>query len=119
MELELEEQKSKGALKLLERTHKFGKFLRRKGIEPWEPSGAECGFTNGTGISFSVLARPHMARDVDETLFLSSRKSDSLKKERDWWSADLEGEMEMLEVEGSFLRRIHGTRKEGGQTGQL
>ena len=41
-------------------------------------------------------------------------------KERDWWSADLEGEMETLDVEGGFFwarRRIHGSQREGGPTG--
>ena len=32
-----------------------------------------------------------------------STPSSPLGKERDWWSADLEGEMEKLEVEGSFF----------------
>ena len=32
----------------------------------------------------------------------SSRKSPSVGKESDWWSTDLESEMEKLEVEGSF-----------------
>ena len=32
----------------------------------------------------------------------SSMKSRSMEKERGWWSADLKGEMEKLEVEGSF-----------------
>ena len=31
-----------------------------------------------------------------------SRKSPSMVKDRDWWSADLEGEVEKLEVEESF-----------------
>ena len=43
-----------------------------------------------------------MAYDVDEAMFMSSRTSLSVVNERDWWSADLEGEMEKLEVEGSF-----------------
>ena len=30
-------------------------------------------------------------------------------KERDWWSADLEGEMEKLEVEGSFSVTVGGS----------
>ena len=43
-----------------------------------------------------------MAYDVDEAISTSSRKSLSMEKERDWWSADLEDEMQKLEVEGSF-----------------
>ena len=39
-------------------------------------------------------------------------------KERDWWSIDLEGDMEKLEVVSKFLvqdrRRIRRSRKEDG-----
>ena len=43
-----------------------------------------------------------LAHDVDEAMSTFSRKSRSMEKERDWWSADLEDEMEKLEVEGTF-----------------
>ena len=43
-----------------------------------------------------------MAFGVDEAISASSRKSPFLVKEEDWWSADMEGEEEKLEVEGSF-----------------
>ena len=46
-----------------------------------------------------------------------SRTSSAKWKERDWWSADLEGEVEKLEVEGVFFldrRRIRRSRREGG-----
>ena len=53
------------------------------------------------GFSF-CSSSSSTAYDVDEAMSTSSRKSPSMGKERDWWSADLEGEMEELEVEGSF-----------------
>ena len=50
-----------------------------------------------------------LAPDVDEDLSTSSRRSPSQEKERDWWSADLEGEMEMLELEGRFTVTAGGS----------
>ena len=43
-----------------------------------------------------------MAYDVDEAVSTSSTKAPSMEKERNWWSADLEGAMEKLKVVGSF-----------------
>ena len=88
---------------------------RRKGIEQgilreWEPSGAESGFAVATDGSSFCSCSPSMAYDVDEAMSMSSRKSPSMNKERDWWSADLEGEMEKLQVEGNF------SVAEGGST---
>ena len=57
-----------------------------------------------------VLARPLLAHDVDEAMSTVSGRSLSLGKERDWWRADLEDEMENLEVEGCF------SVTEGGST---
>ena len=74
---EVEEQKSKEALELLGRKHKLFRGGRRRGR-----------------MCFYCCHRQFLL------LFLP-RKSSSIGKERDWWSADLEGEMENLEVEGS------------------
>ena len=40
------------------------------------------------------------AHDADEAMSASSWASPAVWKKRDWWSADLEGQMEKLEVEG-------------------
>ena len=61
-----------------------------------EPSGAEGGFAVATDSS-SLSSSSSCLADVDETMSTSSRKSPSMWKERDCWSAELEGEMEKLD----------------------
>ena len=43
---------------------------------------------------------PSVAQDADDAVSESSWTSLAKGKQRDWWSVDLEGEMEKLEVEG-------------------
>ena len=63
-------------------------------------SGAEGGFA-GAKDSSSFLFFLTLC-DADEAMSTSSRMSPSRGKEREWWSAGLEGEVEKLEVEGCF-----------------
>ena len=62
-----------------------------------------------------------LAHDTGEAMSASSRHPPSIKLERDWWSADLEGEMEKLEVDGSFpwLKADPWISKGRRSTGQL
>ena len=60
-----------------------------------ELPGAEGDFTVATGSSFRSCS-PSLARDVNEEVSTLPRRSSSLGKERDWWSADLEDEREKL-----------------------
>ena len=103
---ELEEQKSIEAVELLGRKYKLRKLEkgrdRARILQQWEPSGAEGGFAVATDGSSFCSCSPSVTYDVDEAMSTSSRKSPSMVKERYWWSADLEGQMEKLEAEGSF-----------------
>ena len=110
----LEEQKSKEVLKLLGRNHKLEKLEKERDrariLQEWGPSGAGSGFAVATHGSSFCSCSPSTAYDVDEAMSTSSRKSPSLEKARDWSSADLEGEMEKLEVEGSSSVAEGGSR---------
>ena len=67
-----------------------------------EPSGAEGGFSEAIDSSSFGSCSPSLAPDADEAMSASSWTSPARWKERDWWRADLEGEVEKLEVEGRF-----------------
>ena len=69
-----------------------------------EPPGAEGDFTVATSSSSFCSCSPSLAHDVDEAMATPSAMSQSLAKERDWWSADLEGEMEKLQAEPWILK---------------
>ena len=59
----------------------------------------------------AMSASSKMAKDAEEVMSESSWTALAKGKERDWWSNDLEGEMEKLEVTGPWS----GT--EGGSVG--
>ena len=123
---ELEEQKTREALELIQRKHKLlkweGERERARMLQRMELSGAvrHCSgaFHNSSfGSSSPSLAletdeamsvSSKMAQDADDAMPESSRTALAKGKERDWWSIDLEGEMEKLEVVG------HLPRTEGG-----
>ena len=94
----MEEQKAKEALLLLGRKHKLGKLEKERDrariLQDCQPSGAGSGSAVAADGSSSFSCSPSMAYDVDESMSTSSRKSPSVGKQSDWWSADLEGEME-------------------------
>ena len=52
-----------------------------------------------TAVSPFGSCSPSLAHDTDDAISESSWTSLAKEKERDWWSVDLEGEMEKLEVE--------------------
>ena len=93
----LKEEKSIKALELLGRKHKLEKLEKALGAVRGESEFAVA--TDGSSVCSCSLS---VAYDVDEAMSMSSRKSSSMGKKRDCWSADVEGEMEKLEVEGSF-----------------
>ena len=105
---------SKEALELLGCKHKLGNLEKERDrarmSQERDPSGAEGDFSVATDSTSFCSCSPSLAHDVDGALSTSSRKSPSVGKERDWWSAGVEGEMEKLEVEGSF------SVAEGGST---
>ena len=61
---------------------------------------------------------PSLAQDADKAMSASSWTFSAKWKERDWWSADLEGEMEKLEVEGGFSGTEGGSVDPKGKVGQ-
>ena len=75
----------------------------------------EGAFTVATSSSSFRSFSPSVAPGVDEEVSTPSRRSTSLGKERDWWSADLEGEMEELAVEGSFSVARSGSKHPDGK----
>ena len=90
----LEEQKAEEALELSGHKHKLGNLKKERDrarlLQEREPPGAEGDFTIATGSSNFCSCSPSLVHDVDEEMSTPSR-SFSWRKERDWWSADLEG----------------------------
>ena len=58
-----------------------------------------------------------MAKDADEAMSESSWTALAKGKERGWWSTDLEGEMEKLEVMGPWSGTEGGPVDPKGKTG--
>ena len=85
-------------------------------LQGMELSGAEGGFSPDSS-SFGS-GSPSLAQDADEAMSAFSRTSSAKWKERDWWSADLEGEVEKLEVEGVFSGTEGGSVDPEGKVGQ-
>ena len=73
-----------------------------------EPPGAEGDFTVATGSSSFCSCSPSLAHDVDEAMSTPSAMSQSLAKERDWWSADLKEKWRSCRW-NRYRRRIHGS----------
>ena len=105
---ELEEQKTKEALELVQRKHKLikweGERERARTLQRLESSRAIGQWSraqdNSSFRSCSSSLAFDTAQDVDKAKFESSWNALAKVKERDWWSIDLEGEMENLEVIG-------------------
>ena len=95
---ELDEQKSTEALERLGHKHKFGKSERERDrarmLQEKELPVAEGDFTIATSSSSLCCCAPSLAHDVDEEVSTPLYQALSMGKERDWWSAGLEGEME-------------------------
>ena len=107
---ELGEQRTKEALQLQQRKHKLIKWEGEKemartphrldssrAIGQW--SGSQ---DNSSFGSCSLSLAFDKAQDVDEAKSEPSWTALAKEKERDWWSIDLEGEMEELEVSGPW-----------------
>ena len=81
---QLEEQRSKEALELLGRKHKFGKLEKRRNrvrvLQESEPSGAEGDVIVASDSPSFCSCSPTLAHDVDEAMSTSSRKSPSMGK---------------------------------------
>ena len=60
-----------------------------------------------------MSASSKMAKDADEAMSAALAKG----KERDWWSIDLEGEMEKLEVIGPWSGTKGDSVEPKGKTG--
>ena len=69
-------------------------------IQELELSGAVGDFSGALYSSSLDSCSPSEARDADDAMSESSWTSLAKGTERDWWSVDLEGDMEKLEVEG-------------------
>ena len=109
---ELEEQKTKEALELWGRKHNLGK-LEMKGIQQGWYRGWSC---QGPKVFFGAFdsssldsCPPSLAQDAGDAMSSASWTFLAKWKERDWWSVDLEGEMEKLEVEGGLSGDRSGT----------
>ena len=102
---ELEEQKTKEALELVRRKHKLfkleGERERERMIQEMELSGAVGDFSGALDNSSLDSCSPSAAQETNDAISKSSWTSLAKVKERDWWSADLEGQNgEKLEVVG-------------------
>ena len=71
-------------------------------IQLMELSGASGHFSGALDSSSLDPCSPSVAQDADDAMSESSWTSLVKEKERGWWSVDLEGEMEKLEVIGGL-----------------
>ena len=117
---ELEEQRAKDALLLVQKKHMLIKWegererarmMQRLGgsraIGPWSgghdySSFGSCSSSLALHTVDAMSAFSRMAQEVDEAMSQSSWTALAKEKERDWWSIDLEGEVEKLEVSGPW-----------------
>ena len=86
-------------------------------IQEMELSGAAGHCARALDNSSFGSCSSSLAHDTDEAMSTSSRKSPSMRKERDWWSVDLEGGMEKLEVVGHLSRTEGGSVDPKGKMG--
>ena len=89
---------------------------RARMTQGMELSGAEGDSSGALDSSSWDSCSPSVAPDADDAMSAWSWTSPAKGKDRDWWSIDLEGEMEKLEVEGHVQdrRRIRGSQRAGG-----
>ena len=67
----------------------------------------------------AMSASSRVAHDADDAVSESSWTALAKGKERDWWSVDLEGEIEKLEVVGHLTRTEGGSVDPKGKMGHL
>ena len=100
---ELEEQKSKETSEVLGHKHKLGTLEKeRDRARILQQRGPKAVLLWQQTVLPSVLARPLWRLTWMKQCPRLPGSLPPWRKERDRWSADLEGEMEKLEVEGSF-----------------
>ena len=115
---ELEEQKTKDTLELVQRKAKLikweGERERARTLQRLESSRAarqwsgvhhnsslgSCSSSLAFDTDEAMSASSQMEKDADEAMSESSWTAQAKGKERDWWSIDREGDMEKLEVVG-------------------
>ena len=123
---ELEEQKTKEALELVHWKHKLIKWEGDRQRTRLESSRAVGQWSGGHDNSSSSLAfdtheamsaSSKMAQDADEAKSESSWTALAKEKERNWWTIDLEGEMEKLEVIGPWSGTEGGSVDPKGKMG--
>ena len=73
------------------------------------------GYTVATGSSSFRFFSPSVEPGVEEGMLTPPRASPSVERERDWWSANLEGEMEKLAVPGSLSLAASGSKHPDGK----
>ena len=116
---ELEEQRATAALALVQTKHMLIKWEmgRARTMQRVEESRAKGPWSGGHGYSSSGSCSSSLALHTDEAMSASSRMAQEVEeamsesswtalakvKERDWWSIDLEGEVEKLEVGGLWF----------------
>ena len=116
--MELEEQKTREALELVQGKHKLVKWEsereRARMLQGMELSGAvghcsggldnssfgSCSSSLALDTDEAMSASSKMAQDADDAMSESSWAALATGKERGWWSIDLDGEIEKLEVVG-------------------
>ena len=109
---ELEEQRAKEALELVQKNHMLIKWegerettrtMQRleesRAISPWSgchdySSFGSCSSSLAPNADEAMSASSRMAQGVDEVMSESSWTALTKEKERDWWSIDLVGEVE-------------------------
>ena len=124
---ELEEQRAKESLLLVEKKHKLIKWegerkrartMQRlevtRTMSPWSGHARSCSSPAAPNTDEAMSATSRMAQEMGEAKSEASWTALAKEKERDWWSADLEGEVEELEVVCPFdgnQRRLNGSRR--------
>ena len=107
---ELAELKTKEALEPLGCQHKLvNERGRARMIQETVLSWPEGDFSGALDSSSLDSCSPSVAQDADVAVSASSWTSLAKWKERDWWSVDLEGDMEKLEVEGFLSGTVGGS----------
>ena len=117
---ELEEQRAKEALALVQKKHKLIKWEGERerarttqrleasrAVGPWSGSHDNSSFgSSSSSLAFhtdeAMSSSSRMAQEVDEAMSESFWTALAKEKERDWWSIDLEGEVEKREVRGPW-----------------
>ena len=134
---ELEEQKTEEALELVKREHKLvkweGERERARMLQTLELSGAvgqcsgafdnssfgSCSSSMALDTDEAMSASSKMAQDADDAMSESSWTALAKVEERDWWSIDLEGEIQKLEVAGPWSGTEGGSVDLKGKMGHL